>query len=100
MIAVIFEVEFDDTEKAQRYFDIAQSLRPNLDGIEGFVSIERFQSVSTPGKILSYSLWENENAIRQWREHPEHALAQETGKQTLFKSWRIAVAVVNRVRSD
>jgi heme-degrading monooxygenase HmoA len=99
MIAVIFEAEFDDTDKAARYFEIAQSLRPNLDRIEGFVSIERFQSVTTPNKILSYSLWENERAIGQWREHPDHAVAQETGKRTLFKSYRIAVADVNRVRS-
>ena len=99
MIAVIFEVEFDDADKAARYFDIARALRPNLDDIEGFVSIERVQSVSTPGKILSYSLWEDERAITQWREHPDHAMAQAAGKRSLFKSYRIAVADVNRVRS-
>ena len=74
-------------------------MRPNLDNIDGFLSIERFQSVANPGKILSYSLWEHEDAITQWREHPDHAMAQETGKRSLFKSYRIAVADVKRVRS-
>jgi heme-degrading monooxygenase HmoA len=71
MIAVIFEVIPHDQYK-QDYMDAAAALRPLLDKIDGFISIERFQSLSQPGKILSLSYWRDEEAVKQWRNLEEH----------------------------
>ena len=95
MIAVIFEVE----PKAQyggTYFDIAAELRPLVEKIDGFLSIERFESVAYPGRFLSLSFWRDEAAIKQWRTQAEHREAQERGKNELFKNYRIRVANVVR----
>jgi heme-degrading monooxygenase HmoA len=95
MIAVIFQVLPKDG-KADTYFDIAAELRPELEKIDGFVSIERFESRTTPGKFLSLSFWRDEAAVAVWRGHAEHALAQARGKQELFADYRISVAEVLR----
>src|SRR4051812_36125549 len=76
MIAVIFEVIPAEGRK-QEYLDIAKSLRHQLDSIDGFISIERFESLYTPGKILSLSFWRDEEAIAHWRNTEDHRLAQE-----------------------
>ncbi|OHE89166.1 MAG: antibiotic biosynthesis monooxygenase, partial [Lysobacterales bacterium RIFOXYA1_FULL_68_6] len=75
MIAVIFELVPADG-RSQDYLDIAAGLRPLLDGIDGFLSIERFRSLSTPGKILSLSFWRDEEAVANWRRTEAHRLAQ------------------------
>lgn len=75
MVAVIFEVMPAEGRK-QEYLDIAKRLRPQLDSIDGFISIERFESIYTPGKILSLSFWRDEKAVKQWRNTEEHRLAQ------------------------
>ncbi len=95
MIAVIFQVMPKDG-KADTYFDVAADLRPELEKIDGFVSIERFESRSTPGKYLSLSFWRDEDAVQAWRSHENHALAQARGKQELFADYRISVAEVVR----
>ena len=95
MIAVIFEV-FPDTIHKQKYFDLAAMLRPQLEKIQGFISVERFQSLSQPDKILSLSFWENEEAIKQWRDFEDHMKAQEKGRNPIFKSYRIRTATVVR----
>lgn len=96
MIAVIFEVELKDAESKARYLDIAASLRAQLPSIDGFISIERFQSFADPNRILSLSFWRDEAAIRTWREHPDHAAAQEIGKAELFRDCQIRIAPVSR----
>ena len=93
MIAVIFEVWPADGE---RYLGIAAQLRPLLDGIDGFLSIERFESLSEPGKMLSLSFWRDETAVRQWREHAEHRAAQRAGRETVFDDYRLRIATVVR----
>lgn len=95
MIAVIFEVTPAEGRK-QEYLDIAKSLRHQLDSIDGFISIERFEGLYTPGKILSLSFWRDEEAIRHWRTTEEHRLAQEKGRNGIFKDYRLRIAGVIR----
>lgn len=95
MIAVIFEVIPAEGGK-EDYLDIAAHLRPELDKIDGFISIERFQSLSDPGKILSLSFWKDEEAIKQWRTLEVHREAQIKGRATVFKDYRLRVAHVSR----
>jgi heme-degrading monooxygenase HmoA len=95
MIAVLFEAVPADGRK-DAYLDLAARLRPLLERIEGFVSIERFESLSTPGKILSLSIWRDEEAVRQWRNLAEHRGAQRAGRNTLFADYRLRVAHVVR----
>ena len=95
MIAVIFEVWPADGH-TQEYLDIAASLRPLLDDIDGFISIERFESLSEPGKILSLSFWRDEQAIQEWRQRDLHRTAQAKGRASVFKNYRLRVADVLR----
>lgn len=95
MIAVIFEVWPDPNHKAA-YLDIAAELRPLLDDIDGFISIERFESLVEPGKILSLSFWRDEEAITQWRNLEKHRAAQSSGRGGVFENYRLRVASVMR----
>ncbi|MFM9887222.1 MAG: antibiotic biosynthesis monooxygenase family protein [Burkholderiales bacterium] len=95
MIAVIFEVWPADGQM-QTYLDIAASLRPDLDTIDGFVSIERFESLTQKGKILSLSFWRDEEAVRRWREFEAHREAQRAGRAGVFRDYRLRVAGVIR----
>jgi heme-degrading monooxygenase HmoA len=95
MIAVIFEVWPADGHM-QEYLDIAGSLRPMLDDIDGFISIERFASLSEPGKILSLSFWRDEQAVETWRQLDQHRTAQTRGREYVFKDYRLRVAAVLR----
>ena len=95
MFAVIFEVE-PAAGRQQEYLDIAAALRPELEKIDGFISIERFSSLSNPGKILSLSFWRDEAAIAIWRQHEEHQRAQWKGRAGVFADYRLRVASVVR----
>ena len=95
MIAVIFEVTPHEG-RMQEYLDIALDLKKQLDSIPGFISIERFQSISHPGKILSLSFWESEAAVERWRNMQPHRLAQEKGRKFLFRDYRLRIASVIR----
>ena len=95
MIAVIFEF-WPDGAGQQEYFDLAGKLRPLLEGRDGFLSIERFQSVTDPGKFVSLSFWRDEAAIMKWRQHEEHHLAQIKGRGGVFADYRLRVASVMR----
>jgi heme-degrading monooxygenase HmoA len=95
MIAVIFEV-WPSAGHKQAYLDIAADLRPLLDGIDGFISIERFQSLTHPEKILSLSFWRDETALTNWRQLESHRLAQSQGRNSIFADYRLRVAAVLR----
>jgi heme-degrading monooxygenase HmoA len=95
MIAVIFEVQPTDEGKPQ-YLALATELRGELDGIDGFISIERFESLQTPGKILSLSIWRDEAALTVWRAHRGHQSAQGRGREGIFSDYRLRVASVIR----
>ena len=95
MIAVIFEV-LPVAGRKQEYLDIATSLRPELEKLDGFISIERFASLSTEGKILSLSLFRDEAAVEAWRNLEAHRLAQAKGRAGIFSDYRIRVASVIR----
>ncbi|QIB32964.1 antibiotic biosynthesis monooxygenase family protein [Ancylobacter pratisalsi] len=95
MIAVIFEVWPSEGER-QRYLDIAAELRSELVLVDGFISIERFQSLNEPEKMLSLSFWRDEDAVQQWRNLPNHRLAQEKGRAGVFRDYRLRVASVDR----
>lgn len=95
MIAVIFEAETSPETRAE-YLDIAAELKPLLAKIDGFMSIERFQSLSVPDKILSLSFWRDEAAIAQWRNLPAHRKAQAAGRHHVFADYRLRIAEVSR----
>ncbi|WP_018866520.1 MULTISPECIES: antibiotic biosynthesis monooxygenase [unclassified Thioalkalivibrio] len=95
MIAVIFEVE-PHAERKQDYLDAAASLREHLKDVDGFISIERFESLSQPGKVLSLSFWRDEAAVRQWRNLEEHRQVQAAGRGGIFADYRLRVAEVVR----
>ena len=95
MIAVIFEV-VPAAGKRDEYLDIAARLKSELIGIEGFISIERFQSLVDPEKILSLSFWESEASVRAWRNREMHRAAQAAGRAFVFADYRLRVALVER----
>ncbi|HUW00380.1 MAG TPA: antibiotic biosynthesis monooxygenase [Gallionella sp.] len=95
MIAVIFEV-WPIENRAKAYFDLAAELRPLLKEIDGFISIERFESLTTKGKFLSLSFWRDEVSIRTWRNTEEHRKVQAIGRGSVFAAYRIRVASVVR----
>lgn len=95
MIAVIFELT-PKPSCADAYFNVADSLRPSLEKIDGFISVERFQSLKEPGKYLSLSFWRNEHAVADWRNQIAHRSAQSRGRSDLFEDYRLRVAHVAR----
>ena len=95
MFAVIFEVE-PAAGRQQEYLDLAAELKPALENIDGFISVERFSSLTTPGKLLSLSFWRDEAALIKWREHAEHRAAQKRGRGGIFKDYRLRIASVVR----
>ena len=95
MIAVIFEVT-PAAGRAQEYFDLAAGLKVALEKADGFISIERFQSLTTPGKFVSLSFWRDEESVRRWRNLPKHRAAQMKGRGGIFAEYRLRVAQVLR----
>ena len=95
MIAIIFEVE--PAEGAMdTYLDHAATLRPHLEQMDGFISVERFESLTTPGKLLSLSFWRDEAAVAQWRTHTVHREMQAMGRDGVFAGYRLRVAGIIR----
>jgi heme-degrading monooxygenase HmoA len=95
MIAVIFELTANDG-RADDYFALAGDLRPLLGGIDGFLSVERYQSLAEPGRYLSLSFWRDEAAVAAWRRTTEHRAAQAAGRAGILKDYRLRVAEVCR----
>lgn len=95
MIAVIFEAE-PRPGRRDAYLDAAARLRPLLAEIDGFISIERFESLTVPGKILSLSFWRDEEAVARWRQVEAHRQAQDAGRRSIFADYRLRVAQVLR----
>lgn len=95
MIAVIFEVIPTNQGKAE-YLTIAAELKKHLLDVPGFISIERFQSLADPKKILSLSFWQDEASVALWRNLEEHRIAQAKGRDNLFNDYRIRVGTIAR----
>lgn len=95
MIAVIFEV-WPAKDRATEYFELAAALRADLEKIDGFISIERFESLATKGKFLSLSFWRDEAAVHAWRNLAGHRQAQAKGRDGVFANYRLRVATVVR----
>ena len=93
MIAVIFEVW---PARREDYLDIAAELRPRLQEIDGFISVERFESLTEPGKMLSLSFFRDEEAVKAWRNVAEHRAAQAKGRAGIFQDYRLRIAGVIR----
>lgn len=95
MIAVIFEVT-PSAEGRPRYLELAAALKPELERIDGFISVERFQSLTDPDKLLSLSFWRDEAAVQAWRKLEVHRAAQAEGRADVFAGYRLRVAAVLR----
>ena len=95
MMAVIFEVEAAPGQ-TDAYLGAAAALRPLLEQVDGFISIERFQSLTTPGKLLSLSFWRDETAVARWRQMEAHRTTQQEGRAHIFADYRLRVATVVR----
>jgi heme-degrading monooxygenase HmoA len=95
MIAVIFEVRISPGRQ-QDYLDIAAALRTELEAVDGFISVERFASLTDPNRILSLSIWRDEEAVRRWRTVSPHRAAQRAGRAGIFADYRLRVASVLR----
>ena len=95
MIAIIFESK-PHPDQRDRYLDAAARLKPLLAGIDGFISVERFESLTEPGKILSISFWRDEEAVAKWRQLEQHRRIQEAGRKAIFADYRLRVAHVVR----
>ncbi len=95
MIAVIFEL-WPRPGAQQRYFDTAAALVDSLKQVDGFISVERFESVSEPGKFLSLSFWRDEASVKQWRTQAMHRNAQKLGRDAVFANYRLRVSQVIR----
>ena len=95
MIAVIFEV-WIAPERRQDYLSLAARLKPELEKIDGFISVERFQSLSDETKLLSLSFWRDEDAVKRWRQQGDHRGAQRKGREFIFSDYRLRIASVIR----
>ncbi|MDH0746969.1 antibiotic biosynthesis monooxygenase [Pseudomonas sp. GD03842] len=95
MIAVIFEA-WPHEDQYERYLELAGELKPLLAELDGFISVERFQSLSEPGKVLSLSFWRDEEAIKRWRGLERHRAAQLAGRRQVFDDYHLRVAQVVR----
>ena len=95
MYAVIFEVEIQEGKKDQ-YLTIAAHLKEQLVKMPGFLSIERFESLVTEGKLLSLSFWEDEKSLLNWKKNIDHLAAQTKGRDSIFKDYRIRISEVKR----
>ncbi len=95
MIAIIFEVWPADGRQ-EAYLEMAGKMRALLEDQDGFISVERFESLTEPGKLLSLSFWRDEEAVRGWRQRMEHRAAQKAGRENLFAGYRLRVASVLR----
>lgn len=95
MIAVIFEVE-PHGDRHDDYLAMAGDLKPLLRDVDGFISVERFESLTTPGKLVSLSFWRDEDAVKAWRSVEKHKTAQSAGRTEMFRDYRLRVAHVLR----
>jgi len=95
MIVVIFEVEIKDGKK-QDYLNVATKLKPLLNQIDGFISIERFSSLQKAEKVLSLSFWRDERAVEEWRNTEQHRMGQVKGRKDIFSDYRIRVGHIIR----
>jgi heme-degrading monooxygenase HmoA len=95
MIAVIFEVVPANGRKGD-YLDHAARLKGELEKIDGFISVERFQSLTDPDKLLSLSFWRDEDAVANWRRNAGHRATQAAGRGGIFRDYRLRVAAIAR----
>ena len=95
MIAVIFEFTPADG-RTQDYFDLVAQLKPELEKAEGFISLERFESLTTKGKFVSLQFWRDEESVRKWRNVQLHRRAQAKGRAGIFQDYRLRIATVVR----
>ncbi len=95
MMAVIFEVWPAEGRKTD-YLELAAQLRGELEHVDGFISVERFQSLADPDKLLSISFWRDEAAVAEWRRHAKHRATQSVGRREIFRDYRLRVAAVAR----
>jgi len=95
MIAIIFESK-PHPDQRDRYLEAAARLKPLLADQDGFISVERFESLTEPGKLLSISFWRDEEAVAKWRQVEQHRRIQQAGRKSIFADYRLRVAAVIR----
>jgi len=95
MLAVIFEV-WPAEGRREQYLGLAANLKKYLEDFDGFISVERFESLTEPGKLLSLSIWRDEEALDRWRKLEEHRAMQKKGRESLFRDYRLRIGAVMR----
>ena len=95
MIAVIFEITPAEG-RFKDYMALAEGLADDVRQVDGFISVERFESVTSKGRYVSLSFWRDEEAVRKWRNLQKHREAQKKGRGGIFKSYRLRIASVLR----
>lgn len=95
MLAVIFEV-WPHEDRKDQYLALAANMKKHLEGFDGFISVERFESLTEPGKLLSVSFWRDEAALDNWRRLEEHRAMQKMGRESMFRDYHLRIASVMR----
>ena len=95
MLAVIFEV-WPAEGKQEQYLKLATNMKKHLEGFDGFISVERFESLTEPGKLLSVSFWRDEASLDNWRKLDEHRAMQKMGRESMFADYHLRIASVMR----
>jgi len=95
MIAVIFEVWPAEGRK-EDYLQLAAMLREDVERADGFISVERFQSLTDPTKLLSLSFWRDEEALKAWRNNSRHRSVQAAGRGGIFADYRLRIGAIVR----
>jgi heme-degrading monooxygenase HmoA len=95
MFVVVFEVQPKEGRE-QDYLELAASLQPGIEQIDGFISVERLESLSREGRLVSISYWRDDDSVKRWREHNRHHLAQLSAREGILSDYRITVAEIER----
>jgi len=95
MIAVISEV-WPHADRRGDYFALSDELRPLLQQLDGFLSVERFESTADPGKSVSLSFWRDEQSLKAWRDLKQHRLVMAKGRSGILRDWQVPTSRKNR----
>lgn len=71
---------------------MARKMEKLAESQPGFLGIE-----SAREKVgITMSYWENLEAIKNWKTHAEHKIAQQKGKEEFYKSYKVEICKVEK----